>query len=285
MLTSSLLDDCRNFITDLLSHLRSNCEPSFISGIIEIGGDAVSCLVECHESSDIYEKARLISCSLSLFKKLLNRVELAEATGIISGKLPTKECAKLISRLKSCLLDYNRRIDKVASHIPSSKTLFFISRLAFKTLSESDFALISEAIDRLFPAKAMHPYDRDSLREALKRKNYGDVFVITRIGDAITVGVAFADNDLNDPDRLRIDIMILPEYRNRGYFLEALEGLSGYRFRHTGDYVLSLYLPYECKFLERSCMRYGFKTEGIKRSVTEKRTQIVMSMTVNLTKT
>ena len=277
MLTPSLLDDCRNFVIDILCRFRGTCDSSFISGIIELGGDAVSCLTECRESLSVAEKVRLISCSLNLFKKLLYRIELAETSGIISDRSIKKNCGKLISRLENCFHDYNHRAENAASRLPSSKVLLSTSRLTLKTPSESDIPLISAAVDQLFPLKAVQAYSRDYLREMIKRKDYGDIIVIARMGDLSTVGVAFMNVDFDDPDRLRADIMILPEHRCRGYFLEALDGIMPLRHKHGKHYVLSLYLPLDCEFLVKSCMRYGFKTEGAKESAAEKQGRIVMS--------
>lgn len=269
MLTASLLDDCRLFVNDIVIYSRGLYDKSFVASVIELGGDCITFLCECRESSDNSGKARLIQLSLEAFKKLLTRIELAYKAEIISeavSNLWLKRCRSLIARLQKCLLDYKRRAELISTRLGKSDVIYSTARLDIRTPSESDISSLSQIMCELYPKMSARFSDRDYVREIIKSREYGDVFVIAHRGGDMSVGAVFVREDRYDNGRVSVDLSIMPDYRRRGYFIEALEGIVKYEFDALCRGVVGIYLHNSCRFLIDCCSRYGFMTEGIKRA-------------------
>jgi hypothetical protein len=279
MLTSVLVEDCRDFISDVVLRSRTLGGDSLGLHFIELGGDAIVCLDEYAEAVNVSEKVSIIQCALRLFKRLQTRIELGEKSSHIPEALANEwlqKCGKLISRLKKALLDCKKH-DEMSRHtLGTSKTVFTTDRLEVRTPSESDISCVSEAMSELFPQSSCF-FLRDAVRHAIINEDFGKICLIARKGDKATVGAVVVSLDFEDCGRARIDILISENYRCRGYFTEVLDGFvkSGFVFRGKG--TVSIFIPDSCAYLIRTCSRLGFSEEGEKRALHAGKHWIVMS--------
>jgi hypothetical protein len=218
MLTSVLVEDCRDFISDVVLRSRTLGGDSLGLHFIELGGDAIVCLDEYAEAVNASEKVSIIQCALRLFKRLQTRIELGEKSSHIPEALANEwlqKCVKLISRLKKALLDCKKH-DEMSRHtLGTSKTVFTTDRLEVRTPSESDISCVSEAMSELFPQSSCF-FLRDAVRDAIVN---GENTLISlesklklvankyKLSDTVKQVVSLLDSDVDKAKQLLVSLL------------------------------------------------------------------------------